>query len=141
MAAESVHVIRLRGPWQVVRWSAGLARSQPATLKLPTTIEQVIGGEFCGSVELSRAFQWPEPLVPGERLWLVVAQAERPTFAATLNGRPLDDEPGERALPAGWDISDVVGRSNELRLAWQIDEPGVDRGDSWVDVQLEVRDG
>jgi hypothetical protein len=132
--SDKPHVIRLRGPWRVVRFE-----TDSVDVRLPVRSADVAPGDFRGQIELRRSFNWPEPLGYRESLWIVVIEAAWPRFSVELNGRPLGTVAGVDPLPAAWEITPRVTDHNELRLTWNIDERASAEDASWVEVQLEVR--
>ena len=133
MSADEPHVIRLRGPWQVVCEPA-IEGSASQKVHLPALTATLLPGDFRGRLELKRNFNWPEPLQEREALWLVVESAVPPS-CIELNEQSLTLKPSR----AAWDITSLFATRNELRIAWQIVAPVTDRFASWLEVRLEVR--
>jgi hypothetical protein len=100
---ETDHRIRLRRPW----------RREP----------------FEGGVRWRRRFGRPTGLRTGDRVWLVIDDAQGPGTVA-LNGRSLGPLTPDRPA-AQFDVTDALGPRNELEILLSIahapaeaDEPG-----------------
>lgn len=128
------HAIRLRGPWEFeVLENAGADRSpagnESAALPsgratLPCDWSEALSARFRGKVRYRRRFNRPSGLDPHERVWLVVAGVDA-FGAVALNGRELGPVRGY-ALPASFDVTDLIAPNNELRLDVELppDVPG-----------------
>jgi glycosyl hydrolase family 2 len=110
------HVIRLRGPWEfeVVENASALTSPRSGKAKLPCDWSEALGREFRGQVRYRRRFNRPSGLDPHERVWLIVEGVDA-FGAATLNGRELGEVRGY-ALPASFDVTDLLAQGNELLL-------------------------
>lgn len=118
------HVIRLRGPWEfeVIERAAPAdgaecgdpAASRSGKVKLPCDWSEALGRTFRGKVRYRRRFNRPSGLDPHERVWLIVEGVDA-FGAAALNGRALGEVRGY-ALPARFDVTDLLGQANELLL-------------------------
>ena len=147
------HVIRLRGPWEfevLEREAASCAESLAklaGKATLPCDWSDALGDDFRGQVRYRRRFNRPSGLDPHERVWLVVEGVDA-FGSATLNGRALGDIRGY-ALPASFDVTDLLGAGNELNLDVKLPQvlpsgvlrPGVAErpGGPIGEVRLEIR--
>jgi hypothetical protein len=129
-----MHIIRLRGPWQL----EPVARfvSQPdgtyrplkddlppsARQTMPADWSEVFGPDFLGRVRYLRVFQKPTGLDSGERVFLVV---ERPNSHGEirLSGKRLGDVSREGAA-GRFDITELLGDHNRLEII--VDHPALD---------------
>jgi hypothetical protein len=120
------HRIRLRGPWEfeplsrsVVQADGDAAEVQSdlpraGKIALPADWGPAVGPDFRGRVRFRRRFGRPAELDPHERAWLVCEGVDaRGTL--TCNGRQLGPVRGY-ALPAAFDISELLAPRNELWL-------------------------
>ena len=118
------HVIRLRGPWEyqplarTVLLPDGSTQTEPGDLpsggrmQMPANWGATLGLDFRGRVRYTRGFNWTAALGDGDRVELVVEQAD--AFGEiTLNGTPL----GRIQLsdpPARYEIAALLQPRNEL---------------------------
>lgn len=142
------HPIRLRGPWQcqpLVRAGGG-PLTPPSRVFPPCTWDTACGSDFFGTVRFARAFHPPSAVDPHERVWLVVEGADA-RGQVTLNGRHVGCVDGY-ALPASWDVTDLLKRQNELTIDVECpdDASGMGRlghgrrpGGLTGEVRLEIR--
>jgi hypothetical protein len=121
-----VHVIRLRGPWQVEpleryvpcggrrykRSIEGLPLS--ARMTMPADWSGICGNEFLGRVRYHRVFQTPTGLESGERVWLVI-EPPRSRGVVTLNRKRLG-EVVWGAQPGRYHITDLLEDHNRLEI-------------------------
>lgn len=142
------HPIRLRGPWQCqpLTRAGGGPLPPPSRVFPPCAWDAACGSDFFGTVRFARTFHSPNALNPHERVWLVVEGVDA-RGAVTLNGRCLGAVDGY-ALPASWDITDLVKGQNELTIDVEcpIDTSGWGRlghehrpGGLTGEVRLEIR--
>lgn len=110
------HAIRLRGPWQCqpLARAGGGPLPPPSRVFPPCAWDAACGSDFFGTVRFARAFHPPSALDPHERIWLVVEGVDA-RGEVTLNGRYLGGVDGY-AVPASWDITDLVKGQNELTI-------------------------
>jgi len=110
------HTIRLRGPWEFEVAESASASTSPRSgkAKLPCDWSETLGREFRGLVRYRRRFNRPSGLDPHERVWLIVEGVDA-FGSATLNGRALGEVRGY-ALPASFDVTDLLAQGNELLL-------------------------
>lgn len=116
------HVIRLRGPWEFEVLSGAdsaacedaPARATNGKARLPCDWSETLARAFRGRVRYRRRFNRPTGLDSHERVWLVVEGVD--AFGqATLNGQALGEVRGY-ALPASFDVTDLLAPNNELLL-------------------------
>jgi hypothetical protein len=129
-----MHIIRLRGPWQV----EAVARFVPqvdgtylpveenlppaARATMPADWSRVLGADFLGRVRYRRTFHRPTGLESGKRVFLVVEPA-RSNACVTLK-RDLVGfvSPGEAA--GRFEITDRLEEDNRLEVI--VDHPELD---------------
>ncbi len=114
---------------------------------LPCDWSDALGPDFRGKVRYRRRFNRPSGLDPHERVWLVIEGVDA-FGSAALNGRALGDIRGY-ALPASFDVTDLLGPGNELSLDVELPlvmplgvlRPGVEgrSGGPIGEVRLEIR--
>ena len=136
-----MHIIRLRGPWQlqaVARFAAradghyGVVRDDLPTstrATMPADWSESFGPGFLGRVRYVRTFQKPTGLDAGERVWLVV---EAPRSKAIV--RLADQSLGSVLVdgPAGrFDISSLLADRNMLEI--MVEHPVPDEQSHSVD--------
>jgi hypothetical protein len=119
------HVIRLGGPWEFEPLACSVVRPDgsvgevsadlpPGRISLPADWGQAVGEDFCGRVRFRRRFGRPSGMEPHERVWLV---CEGVDACGTLwcNEQLLGPVRGY-ALPAAFDVTDLLDARNELWL-------------------------
>jgi hypothetical protein len=156
-----MHVIRLRGPWQVepverfVAQSDGMYRAtsvdlpKAARARMPADWSEQLGDEFSGRVRYVRTFQKPTGLEVGQRVWLVI---EPPISwgAVELNHKRLGVV-GRRGGPGRFDVTGCLEPHNRLEIVVEhpaLDEHGAANDDSNSqlagglvgEVRLEIED-
>jgi hypothetical protein len=119
-----MHVIRLRGPWEIVAAEAASKR-----VTIPCNPAEILGTGFNGQVRLIRPFNTPTNLEPHERVYLVM-EALPTTAGLTMNGTPLPCPAG--AEPARIDITGLLALHNRLEVTLKL--PGGTLGE----VRLEI---
>lgn len=129
-----MHIIRLRGPWQITP----LNGDEPATsieTEVPGDWTAALGSDYRGSAGFVRKFGLPTNLT-SERISLVVEQVTvRGSLA--LNGQPLGTQSaadGQRK----YDVTSLLKLRNELKIivASGTEEPAGGLGE----VRLEIED-
>lgn len=118
------HVIRLRGPWQLIAAEGGKSR-----LKLPTSweaFEQDVGCQV-QEITLARHFHRPPRVDEGEPVGLAV-QTPHQLLTLQLNGQPL-------TLADRQEVTSLVETRNELQITLR--RSADKQEDSLLDVQLE----
>jgi Glycosyl hydrolase 2 galactose-binding domain-like len=128
-----MHLIRLRGPWQlepVVRYVARPGGYEPTsadlpaggTATMPANWSATCGSDFLGVVRYRRSFQKPTGLEPGDKIWLVV---EPPQTLATVF---LAEQPLGKVRDAGaavrFEISRLLSDRNVLVI--EVEHPALD---------------
>ena len=155
-----MHIIRLRGPWQV----EAVARFVPlpdgsyrpdhdnlpvaARMTMPADWSAVCGADFLGRVRYRRAFNKPTGLESGERVFLVV---ERPRSwgRGELNGKPLGDVARGESM-GRFDVTAILEPHNQLEILVEhpaldgafpaqddgdLDAPGGLVGEVWLEIE------
>jgi hypothetical protein len=131
---HDIHIIRLRGPWQVVpieryiqhregrfeRTSDRLPTEACATM--PSDWADVLGGDFFGRVAYRRTFHGPTGLESGERAMLVV-EPPRSHGTIELNGSCLG-EVASGAPATRIDITSLLQDRNQLVIV--VEHPALD---------------
>lgn len=129
-----MHIIRLRGPWQVEAMARfvlqpegsykaehdGLPPSVRATM--PADWAAVLGGDFFGRARFGRVFQKPTGLESGERVWLVV-EPLRTRGVVELNRKPLGEVFWSESS-ARFEITELLEDHNRLEIA--VEHPALD---------------
>lgn len=139
------HEIRLRGPWDYEPLAAsdpigGTARRtvsdlpQPGRISLPADWGNTLGPEFRGRVRYRRRFGRPPQLDPHERLWLVVEGVDARGSVA-VNEQKLGEVEGY-ALPAEWDVTDLLEPRNQLDLLVELPEDELESASHSASQQL-----
>ena len=118
------HVIRLRGPWEYqplarsVLLPDGSTQTEPGDLppggrlQMPADWGATLGPDFRGRVRYTRGFNWTAGLDPGDRVELVLEQADAFAEVAlngTLLGRMQIGDPATR-----FEIAALLQPRNEL---------------------------
>jgi hypothetical protein len=131
-----MHIIRLRGPWQlepVHRWvrraDGGYDRVRtdlPAAAKatMPADWSGSFGGDFLGCVKYSRHFNLPTGLAAGDKVFLVV-EPPRSWAEVCLGGETLG-RMISRDAAARYDVTDRLEAHNRLEIL--VDHPAVPDG-------------
>lgn len=146
---STLHVIRLRGPWEYVveaRFLAAADRAAGATestsdlplpgrAAMPACWANSLGPDFRGRVSYRRPFGKPTGITPAERIWLVCDGAD-PQASLTLNDEPLGTIDGP-ASPAEFDVTD---RLRERNVLVAIVESADRAGGLTGEVRLEIRE-
>ncbi|HEX4415628.1 MAG TPA: hypothetical protein VH107_18490 [Lacipirellulaceae bacterium] len=121
-----MHVIRLRGPWQVIPLARFLPQSDGTYLEveqalpaecrasMPADWSATLGSDFLGRVRYVRPFHKPTGLEPGERVFLVV-EAARTDAAVTLNRKSLGQVRRDGA-PLRVDVTELLGGDERLEI-------------------------
>ena len=106
------HRIRLRGPWEFCWVKPAGRRDQPAgEIRLPSRWKDAFG-DARGTVRLSRKFNGPTGIEPGDRIWLEVAAGGE--AGVLLNGDWLGHVgPG---VIARFDVSNRIALHNRTEL-------------------------
>lgn len=122
-----MHVIRLRGPWELLSTVDGADASQ--RVQIPCDPAELLGEEYRGEARLVRPFNAPTNLDAHERVYVVL---ERLPASAELmfNGAPLPCPAG--AEPTRIDISELLALHNRLEVLLTL--PGGRLGE----VRLEI---
>lgn len=127
-----MHIIRLRGPWELEPVSRLVLQSDgtyyfassdlppPSKAKMPSNWADLFGHEFLGCVRYRRNFQKPTGLESGERVWLVV-EPPRSHGVVELNHERLGEV---RCRAARFDITDRLLSSNRLEIL--VSHPALD---------------
>ena len=140
-----MHIIRLRGPWQVEPVARFVAQPDgtyvvtsddlpvAARMTMPADWTAVCGGDFLGRVRYRRTFQKPTGLETGERVFLVVEPARslgvvelnRPLAVSSgpSNGKRLG-EVGRGAEPFRTEITEMLENHNRLEIV--VEHPVLD---------------
>lgn len=129
-----MHIIRLRGPWQLeplarfVKRSYGGYSSPTSGLPprdrqaMPADWCETLGPDFLGIVSYRRTFQRPTNLDSHEIVWLVV-EPPRSCGMVRLNGQVLGHVRFE--APAGrYDITPLLADRNALEI--EVEHPELD---------------
>jgi hypothetical protein len=131
---HDIHVIRLRGPWQLEpierfvqredgrfeRSTSGLPPTARATM--PGDWSDLFGRHFIGRVRYRRLFQKLTGLESGERAFLAV-EPPRSRGVISLSGHPLGEVLWGRP-PARFDIMEFLRERNELEIV--VEHPVLD---------------
>jgi hypothetical protein len=129
-ATPSLHVIRLRGPWEYeplerLLLSAGGTTvpassplPAPGRIIMPADWGQTLGNDFRGRVRYVRRFGRPTNLAADQRVWLVCDGADL-RGTASLNGRPLGDVDGYR-VPSRFEVTTRLEERNELAIVVEL---------------------
>lgn len=129
-----MHIIRLRGPWQLevvwryVRCADGTYRADrenlPSTARMtmPADWSAAFGADFLGCVCYRRTFQKPTGLESGERVWLVI-EPPRSVGEVELNRQRLGDICGGEAV-GRFDITAMLEDHNRLEIL--VEHPAAD---------------
>ncbi len=128
-----MHVIRLRGPWELAIEAAAsdASRRVPASQRItvPCNPGELLGADFAGQVRLIRPFNTPTNLDPHERVYLVL-EGLPPAAVLALNGAalpcPADCDPARVDITAG------LALHNRLEVTLEL--PGGSLGE----VRLEI---
>lgn len=153
---STLHVIRLRGPWEYVvcaRFHAAgdrdagateLARvlatestadlPPPGRVTMPASWANTLGPDFRGRVAFRRAFGKPTGLTSDEEVWLVCDGAD-PRASLELNDEPL----GTVAGPGSPVEFDVTTRLRERNVLLAVVESADRAGGLSGEVRLEIR--
>ena len=155
-----MHIIRLRGPWQLEpqaryerrggRWTPS-AESLPAgaRMTMPADWSAVLGSDFIGCVRYHRVFQTPTGLDSGERVFLVV-EPPRSRGVVSLSDLRLGDVCWG-GPPGRFDITERLDDHNRLEIIVEhppLDDtmhPNDDNGARWPgglvgEVRLEIEE-
>jgi hypothetical protein len=144
-----IHVIRLRGPWQLEpieqylrrddgrfqRTNSGLPHSGRSTM--PADWSGLLGRDFFGRVRYHRIFQMPTGLESGAPVWLVV-EPPRSRGVVALGGRLL----GEAVWggpPARFKITERLEEHNRLEII--VEHPALDAAVPGDDDDFQSRPG
>jgi beta-galactosidase/beta-glucuronidase len=144
-----MHIIHLRGPWQV----EAIARFVPqadgtylsveenlppaARATMPADWSAAFGGDFLGRVRYSRAFHRPTGLEAGEHVFLVVEPA-RSRGVVELNGKRVGEVRwGFEALRV--DVTELMVGDEKLEIVVEHDSPA-GAGGLIGEVRLEIED-
>jgi beta-galactosidase/beta-glucuronidase len=137
---STLHVIRLRGPWEYTVEAISSASNETAELPpagrltMPTDWSESLGDAFRGRVAYRRRFGKPTNLASDERVWLVCDGAAA-RAALELNRQSLGDVSGPK-MPTEFDVTDLLGDRNELvAVVESLKEVGGLTGE----VRLEIR--
>ena len=118
------HTIRLRGPWtcQPIASATDAPLPSGGTLAIPGDWSGLLGADFRGRARFTRHFNCPTGLDPGQRVWLVLDDAEG-DLTVYLNGAdllPLSPSPTLPVSPTSpalrCDITAHLQPRNELTI-------------------------
>lgn len=121
-----MHVIRLRGPWQVIPLARFLPQTDGTYLEveqplpaecranMPADWSATLGSDFLGRVRFARSFHKPTALETGERVFLVVEPAQTGA-AVELNRKSVGDVRWNGA-PLRVDITELLGGDERLEI-------------------------
>ena len=128
----TVHRIRLRGPWLL---ELVAAPDSPRTVRLPLPWGELIE---CGAgrLRLSRRFNRPTNLGPGDRVSVVVGELPNEALVS-LNGTTLEQHPGHTNQDSVFDISHLEP-SNLLTVEFDVSTTSPARDDAWGEVALLI---
>ncbi len=144
-----MHVIRLRGPWQVEplaryvpqsdRSRTALSDDLPAAARatMPADWSATLGAAFLGRVRYSRSFHQPTGLDFEERVFLVV-EPPRSRGVVELNRKRLG-EVSWGGAPLRVDVTDLLGGDERLEIVVEHDVAG-SVGGLVGEVWLEIED-
>jgi hypothetical protein len=126
-----MHVIRLRGPWELVTVAehAPSAAVGSQRVQMPCDLAELLGPEFQGQVRLVRPFNRPTNLDPHERVYLVL-EGLSASAALVLNGAALIFEAADST--ARVEITPHLALHNRLEVSLAV--PGETLGE----VRLEI---
>lgn len=113
-----MHVIRLRGPWELSPLDGSLTSVRA---EVPGDLAPLLGSEFAGPVCLRRRFNTPTNLGPHERVYLAFASLD-PAAKLTLNGHALPRAPHAPA-PERHDITPQLQLHNALEIILTLPAP------------------
>jgi hypothetical protein len=147
-----MHIIRLRGPWQLEPVARYVARGggqqcaaddlpAPGRAQMPADWSATCGPDFRGVVRYRRSFQQPTGLTPGDTVRLVV---EPPQSRATV--RLADQELGIvrfNGPPGRFDITRLLADHNQLEIVVEHpapDDPSESPGGLVGEVRLEIEE-
>jgi hypothetical protein len=129
-----MHIIRLRGPWQVEALARFVPQPDgsyrldhenlPAAVRvtMPVDWSSTLGSEFLGRVRYRRTFNKPTGLASGERVFLVV-EPPRSSACITWKGDLVGFvHPGEAA--GRFDITRLLEDHNQVEIL--VDHPDLD---------------
>ncbi|HEY7531985.1 MAG TPA: hypothetical protein VH681_04275 [Nitrospiraceae bacterium] len=127
-----MHIIRLRGPWEVEPiWRYELPLSgrrldfdprSPTKQKMPSDWGDALGRDFLGCVRYRRRFHAPTNLTPQDFVWLVV-EPPRSVGTVELNGHYLGNV--EYDQPEGrFEVMSLLREANELLV--YVSHPALD---------------
>jgi hypothetical protein len=128
-----MHVIRLRGPWELV--TDAVASDEPRRAResqrvtVPCDPAEILGTHFTGQVQLIRPFNTPTNLESHERVYLAL-EGLPPAATLALNGALLPCPVGRN--PARCDITAELALHNRLEVTLEL--PGGSLGE----VRLEI---
>lgn len=136
---STLHVIRLRGPWDytpLARFVDGGDAAIPSVeplvesaadlppsgrVRMPCDWAESLGAGFRGRVAFRRRFGRPTGIDDGQRVWLVCEGANaRATLV--LNGEPLGEVSGPSA-PSEFDVTARLHERNELTATVEFPHP------------------
>ncbi|TWT31850.1 hypothetical protein [Blastopirellula retiformator] len=123
--SDAPHSIRLNGPWQVC-FAPG---AQPTRVNLPRDWSTLSTTTCDGALTLTRFFNAPTGLVPGDQVMLVL-DALPFSGNVTLNGAVLGDFSGSRQFS----IVDQIELRNQLEISGSSLATGQPAGE----VRLEI---
>ncbi len=110
---DEPHIIRLRGPWEVVVESASDARS--VRIHMPATWNQLAAAGIHGETQFRRRFHLPTGLSPSQRVDLVIATASV-SGSVLLNSESLGSlKPG--STESRFEVSDKLRPVNRLEIS------------------------
>lgn len=125
------HVIRLRGPWELM--AAGQPGSTVQLVQVPSSWQTSLGADFVGRARYTRYFNMPTGLEQQERVWLCCAGVTS-RGSVSLNGQRLSEIVDQQ--PWECDITQSLAPRNELAIEVEADAPG---GGLTGEVRLEIR--
>jgi hypothetical protein len=137
--SDSIHVIRLRGPWnfefQPPRTLIEREDDLPAagSVTMPTDLFEIVGTRFPCRLKLSRHFGCPTGLASGDAVYLVIEPAEK-RGQVWMNDQRLGELAHDQT-PTRFEISKWLLPRNRITI--ELDLPG--RAVLDLNVRLEIR--
>jgi len=131
--SNMVHRIRLRGPWQLQPVPPGSA--PPRSIRLPACSAEFFD-TGARSVQLSRRFNRPTNLAPGDRISLGIENLPKGA-RVTLNGARLDPKAQRGAEPTIFPTSRLEPH-NLLTVEFEVASMNASEDQTWGDVALVI---
>ena len=144
MANPSPHIIRLRGPWEVL-FADSSCEHIPLTARVPVCWAELFG-DVSGSAIFRRKFHSPTGLDDGDRVLIRIPENAGAVSHATLNGEPMrpisDPLPSPAPLIAAtcFDVTPGLQEFNELEFTLECDPATfpADQGGLWQPVAILI---